>query len=137
MCAVEDVRLRRGMNYRIRGGRSIILTSQREEAPYGDEFLDNGCVLLYEGHDVPRSLVPNPKVVDQQLRTVSGSLNENGKFIAAAERYKNGGDAEVVAVWEKLAAGQWRSRGEYLLTDGYFEVRDGRQVVVLRLERKE
>lgn len=139
MCAVEGVRLRRGMNFRVKsaggGQRTIILTSERTGAPYGDEFLEDGRVLLYEGHDVPRSLVPNPKAVDQRLRTVAGGLNENGKFWEAAERYKKGGEAEVVAVWEKLGKGMWRWRGEYRLVNGWMEERGGRMVVVLRLER--
>jgi len=136
MCAVEGLRLRRGMNFRTRTGHSIILTSERAGAPYADQFSPDGRVLIYEGHDVPRSLVPAPKAVDQLLRTVAGGLTENGKFWEAAERYKRGAaPAERVRVWEKLGTGQWLWRGEYCLVDAWTEERGGRRVILFRLER--
>ena len=36
MCTEEGVNLQRGMNFRLRGGRSVILMSLRRNAPYVD-----------------------------------------------------------------------------------------------------
>ena len=54
MCQDEGVNLRQGMNYRLRGGTSVILMSLRPGAPYEDHVEDEGRVLIYEGHDQPR-----------------------------------------------------------------------------------
>jgi hypothetical protein len=38
-------------------------------------------MLIYEGHDEPRSSDgPNPQTVDQAERTKHGRLNQNGLF---------------------------------------------------------
>ena len=36
MCSAEGVNLQRGMNFRLRGGMSVILMSVRAGAPYDD-----------------------------------------------------------------------------------------------------
>jgi hypothetical protein len=53
---------------------------------------------------VPKSeAFPIPQVVDQALRTESGSLTQNGRFYQAAEKCRNGeGPAERVRVYEKI-----------------------------------
>ncbi len=135
LCLLEGMQLRRGMVYREPPAHSLILTSQRDDAPYRDCFDDSGRVLLYEGHDVPRSLVPNPKAVDQPLQTVAGRPTENGKFLAAALAHQEGAPALHVAVYQKLRPGCWQFRGLYRLVAGWRETAAGRQVVRFRLER--
>jgi len=55
MCLEEGATLQHGMNFRLRGGMSVILMSLRRGAPYVDRVEDNGRILIYEGHDIPRS----------------------------------------------------------------------------------
>jgi hypothetical protein len=62
MCQDEGASLQQGMNFRLRGRTSVILMSLRPGAPYADEVQDEGRVLIYEGHDVPRRRGrPDPK----------------------------------------------------------------------------
>jgi len=67
MCDAENVQtLQRGMNFRMRPSYSVILMSQRSNAPYRDRVHDDGITIEYEGHDVPRrSYDHNPKNEDQ------------------------------------------------------------------------
>lgn len=53
MCKEEGVNLQRGMNFRLKGGFSVILMSVRPGAPYADRIEDEGKTLIYEGHDAP------------------------------------------------------------------------------------
>lgn len=81
MCQREGVSLQRGMNFGLGGNHSVILMSVRPNAPYEDEIQDNGTVLVYEGHDEPRSSrIADPKRVDQPEHTPSGGLTQNGLF---------------------------------------------------------
>src|SRR5512135_1802041 len=89
MCQREGLSLQRGMNFQAGSDYSIILMSIRKNAPYKDEFEDDGSTLIYEGHDVAKSKPDiNPKSTDQPERTPAGSLTENGKFHKAAQEYK-------------------------------------------------
>lgn len=55
MCLEEGgSSMQRGMNFKPKGGISVILMSVRKGAPYADEVLENGSILVYEGHDVPK-----------------------------------------------------------------------------------
>src|SRR4051795_5864488 len=93
MCQAERLNLQRGMNFRPGGRRSIILMSLRKGAPYADRVEDDGRVLIYEGHDEPRTAdVPDPKAVDQPEYTRHGRLNQNGQFAQAAQRHRDRGD---------------------------------------------
>ena len=90
MCGEEGVNLQRGMNYHLHGDISVILMSLRPNAPYSDKIEDDGRVLIYEGHDVPKTKEnPIPKIVDQQMYNPSGTLNQNGLFYKVAKKYKN------------------------------------------------
>src|SRR5882672_8382597 len=84
MCIEEGVSLQKGMNFRIKGGTTVILMSLRKGAPYADSVQDSGEILIYEGHDTPRNLAKYPKAVDQPQYTPRNSLTENGKFFQAA-----------------------------------------------------
>ena len=118
MCREEGVNLQRGMNYGLRNGYSIILMSLRRGAPYADRVEENGKVLIYEGHDEPRTKGgPDPKTVDQpRFHAVGGKPTQNGYFCEAVERYrKNPLEIERVRVYEKIKAGIWVYSGGFLL----------------------
>lgn len=135
MCAREGVNLQRGMNYRLRGGYSVILMSIRANAPYADRLEDEGSTLIYEGHDVPAVRDgPNPKSVDQPLHNPGGGPTQNGLFMKAAEDFKNDlRDAEAVRVYEKIQSGIWVYNGVFSLVDAWQEFGAGRYVIRFKL----
>lgn len=134
MCMEEGVSLQKGMNYKIRGANTVILMSVRKGAPYADRVEENGEILIYEGHDVPRNLARNPKAVDQQDYTPRGSLTENGKFFKAAMAYKDAlQPTELIKVYEKIKDGIWVYNGVFELIDSWIEESDGRNVFKFKL----
>ena len=139
MCDLEKVQtLQRGMNFRLNPGYSVILMSQRSNAPYQDQILEDGLTIVYEGHDVPRTPeAPFPKTVDQPLHTKSGQPTQNGKFVAAVENHKAGASAELVRVYEKLVPGIWSFKGVFDLTDYEHVESNGRTVLRFRLTLSE
>ncbi|WP_219722143.1 HNH endonuclease [Deinococcus planocerae] len=137
MCLREGVSLRRGMNFRVRGGHSVLLMSVRPGAPYRDELSGDGTVLLYEGHDAPRPRTggQDPKTVDQPLQTPNGQLTQNGLFFGAALAARAGeAPPERVRVYEKLRPGVWTDNGVFHLVDAAQEHDGTRHVFVFRLE---
>src|SRR5207247_2397386 len=136
MCQEEGVNLQQWMNYRLRGGASVILMSVRPGAPSADHILDDGRVLVYEGHDVPRVRgAPDPKTLDQELTTPRRVATQNGKFFEAARRSRGAsGRAELVRVYEKVRTGIWGFNGVFRLADAWAEQIDGRRVFKFRLE---
>lgn len=134
MCIEEGVSLQRGMNFKIRGEQTVILMSIRSGAPYEDRVQENGEVLIYEGHDVPRNLSRDPKSVDQTDLTPRGTLTENGKFFNAAMKFKDGnGDPELIKVYEKIKKGIWVFTGVFELIDAWIEKSDNRNVFKFKL----
>ncbi len=136
MCAEEGVNLQRGMNFRLRQDRSLILMSLRKGAPYADRVEGGGRVLIYEGHDVARSQGgPDPKRVDQPEFYPSGRPTQNGLFCEAVKRFKRSeSPPEQVKVFEKIRAGIWVYNGLFALTDAWQEESDGRKVFKFKLE---
>jgi hypothetical protein len=139
MCQAWSTSLQRGMNFHLRPACSVILMSRRANAPYRDQVVENGRVLIYEGHDVPRTArSPNPKLIDQPRLTPGGRLTQNGLFADAAAKAKSGNSApEVVAVYEKIHAGIWAFNGSFALTDSWVESDGHRSVFKFRLELSE
>lgn len=135
MCGREGISLQRGMNFRIGKNYSVILMSVRPNAPYKDQVEKDGTIIIYEGHDVPKSAHnPNPKLVDQPEKTDTGRLTENGKFHKAAQDYrKNNGFPERVRVYEKVKAGIWSYNGLFHLIDSWKEKSGGRFVFKFKL----
>ncbi len=120
MCDKENVQtLQRGMNFRLNPNYSVILMSQRKNAPYNDRISDDGLGIEYEGHDVPKSeKVKDPKLYDQPRFTKNNKLTQNGLFAKAIDDYKDGKqDSEVVRVYEKIFAGVWSEKGFFKLID--------------------
>lgn len=138
MCDAENVQtLQRGMNFRLNSQYSVILMSQRSNAPYRDRIHPDGITIEYEGHDLLRkSYDHNPKLEDQPDKQPSGILTQNGLFIEAVKNYRElGNNPEVVKVYEKIMNGVWSLKGFFDLTD-YKIVYDGNRNVfrfILRL----
>jgi hypothetical protein len=111
MCQAWSASLQKSMNYHLRPDCSVILMSRRANAPYRDQIEEEGKVLIYEGHDVSRTIqVPDPKTVDQPRAAPSGRLTQNGLFERAALQAKNGiTSPEIVAVYEKFMPASGRS----------------------------
>lgn len=141
MCDTENVQtLQRGMNFRINPFYSLILMSQRSNAPYNDRVYADGITIEYEGHDVSRKdYYHNPKNEDQQSTNPTGTFTQNGKFIKAVEDFKNNlRESELVKVYEKVVDGVWSLKGYFDLID-YKIFHDGNRNVyrfILRLSNK-
>lgn len=131
MCDVEGVQtLQRGMNFRLNPTYSVILMSQRKNAPYQDKIQDDGITIEYEGHDVSRQgYQHNPKNEDQPSILASGRLTQNGLFIKAADDYKeNKREPELIKVYEKIMDGVWSLKGIFELVN-YKVIHDGKRNV--------
>lgn len=134
MCMEEGYSLQRGMNFRVKGGISVILMSIRKGAPYSDRIEDNGSTLIYEGHDVPKNINKDPKSVDQLLHLSSGNPTQNGKFYNAAVDYKAGNSPpELIRVYEKIKDGIWVYNGIFKLVDAWQEKIGVRNVFKFKL----
>lgn len=135
MCQREGASLQRGMNFNVGGTHSVLLTSLRPDARYNDEVLDGGSTLIYEGHDVPRTLAsPDPKKFDQPEKTPSGAPTQNGKFRKAAQDFKSGRrPPERVRVYEKIRPGIWSYNGVFHLVDSWKEEAGPRIVFKFKL----
>jgi hypothetical protein len=142
MCDTENVQtLQRGMNFRLNPSYSLILMSQRANAPYEDKIYDDGMTIEYEGHDVSRRAYDhNPKHENQPETLPSGRLTQNGRFIKAVRDYKQGkAIPELVKVYEKIFPGVWSLKGYFDLID-YRIVNDGKRNVfryILKLSDRE
>ncbi len=142
MCDAEKVQvLQRGMNFRMNPSYSVILMSQRANAPYQDRIHEDGITIEYEGHDVSKkSHDHDPKKEDQPDKLPSGKLTQNGYFIKAVEDFKKGKTSpELVKAYEKIFPGVWSLKGFFELID-YKIVHDGKRNVfryVLRLSDRE
>lgn len=138
MCDKENIQtLQRGMNFRLNPLYSVILMSQRSNAPYRDRIHPDGVTIEYEGHDLLRkSYGHNPKLDDQSDKFPSGRLTQNGLFIEAVKNYRRlCRKPEVVKVYEKIMSGVWSLKGLFDLVD-FKTVHDGNRNVfrfILRL----
>lgn len=138
MCKEEGVNLQRGMNFRLKGGFSVILMSIRPGAPYADRVEDDGKTLIYEGHDIPqRKGSPDPKLTDQPLKNSSGTYTQNGLFYNAAKRYHSNNqnvEPELVKVYEKIKSGIWVYNGVFKLVDAWTKKINTRIVFKFKLQ---
>lgn len=131
MCDVENVQtLQRGMNYRLHPDYSVILMSQRSNAPYNDRVHNDGVTIEYEGHDVLKvGHEMDPKDFDQPIKTNGGRITQNGLFVKAVVDFKKGDrEPEIVRVYEKVLPGIWSEKGFFKLLD-YKIVGDGKRNV--------
>ena len=104
--------------------------------PYDDRIEDGGRVLIYEGHNRPRSRGgPDPKTVDQPMRSDSDRPTQNGQFFEAAKNHQEQGKPpEVVRVYEKVRQGIWVFNGTFDLVGAWMESSGTRSVFKFRLE---
>lgn len=142
MCDLENAQtLQRGMNYRLSLHYSVILMSQRTNAPYKDRIYEDGITIEYEGHDISRkSYGHNPKYEDQSEVLPSGKLTQNGLFIEAVKKFKEKKEnPEVVKVYEKILPGVWSLKGFFDLVDYKLIFEGGRNVFrfILRLSENQ
>ena len=134
MCQREGASLQRGMNFNLGRGYSVILMSVRPNAPYRDQFDEDGASVIYEGHDVPRGATLNPKLVDQLDSTPSGRRTQNGMFWDAASSYRKGEQPpHIVKIYEKIHQGIWSYNGLFHLVDAWLEQSGERSVFKFRL----
>jgi 5-methylcytosine-specific restriction endonuclease McrA len=135
MCQEEGTSLQRGMNYRLGNRHTVILMSVRPGAPYADRVEDEGRVLIYEGHDMPRRKDgPDPKSVDQPTHSPSGRLTQNGLFVRSVDKYKRGeAEPELARVYEKIRSGIWVYCGLFELVDVWQERVNQRRVFKFKL----
>ena len=120
MCDIEKVQtLQRGMNYRLHTTYSVLLMSQRSNAPYNDKIHEDGITIEYEGHDTTKKeYAHNPKYEDQPDKLPSGKLTQNGLFIKAVEDFKKSlRKPEIVKIYEKVIPGVWSLKGYFDLID--------------------
>lgn len=135
MCLDVGFSLQRGMNYKVGGSISIILMSLRRNAPYADRIEENGNVLVYEGHDLPKNLSATPKTDNQPKYNPNGTLTQNGKFYEAAINFKNGIiSPELIRVFEKIKDGIWVYNGIFELIDAWMEISNGREVFKFKMQ---
>lgn len=141
MCNAENQEvLQRGMNFRINPSYSLVLMSQRSNAPYSDRVHDDGITIEYEGHDVSKTNNVNPRTLDQPEMLPSGKLTQNGYFIKAVNDFKNNTqNAELVKVYEKIQPGTWSLKGYFDLIDYKTIHNDTRNVFrfILKLSDRE
>lgn len=133
MCEQENVQtLQRGMNFRMNLKYSVILMSRRTNAPYNDKISNDATTIEYEGHDEPNTkMINDPKLLNQPLKTVKGSLTQNGKFVNAIKSYQKGlSEPEIVKVYEKILPGVWSLKGLFNLVD-YKVHNDGKRDVFI------
>ena len=140
MCDAENVQtLQRGMNFRMSPTYSVILMSQRSNAPYQDKVDSDGVTIEYEGHDVSKKFYNHdPKTEDQPDKLSSGRLTQNGYFVKAVNDFKQGGHVELVKVYEKIFPGVWSLKGFFDLIN-YNIVNDGKRNVfryILKLSNR-
>mgnify|MGYP000701023109 CR=1 FL=1 len=135
MCQIEGTSLQKGMNFRLNGKHSVILMSVRENSPYEDQITEDGTVLIYEGHDIPKTKgVRDPKSLDQPEFRKTGNPYENGKFNVAAQDFKAGlKGPDIVKVYEKIKPGIWSDNGFFHLVDSWKESDDYRNVFKFKL----
>lgn len=135
MCLDVGYSVQRGMNYKVGGSISVILMSLRKNAPYADKIEENGNILIYEGHDLPKNLSPNPKIENQPMFSTNGTLTQNGKFYEAAKNFKNGKIApELIRVFEKIKDGIWVYNGIFEFLDSWIEISNGREVFKFKMQ---
>lgn len=139
LCLKEKARLQHGMNFRMPAtGRTVILMSQTKNAKYDDEIREDGKVLIYEGHDIPKTKgIEDPKVYDQRMNLPSGKLTRNGLFFEAAKSAQKGQPEEIVYVYEKLKKGTWVFNGAFHLEDAWVEEINNRKVFKFQLKLSE
>ncbi len=98
-------------------------------------MMEDGTVLIYEGHHVPKTRgISNPKLLDQPEIRSTGALTENGKFHKAAQGFKSGiKGPDIIHVYEKIKPGIWSDNGFFHLVDSWVQHDGNRNVFKFKL----
>lgn len=126
--AREGVELHKSMNFRDDEFMfSVFLVLPREHG-YTDVWDDENQQFIFEGHD--STIVESGKSIDQLAMYESGKLTDNGKFLKAANAFKDGIRKEPlqIQVYEKIDAGVFFDKGIFDLIDAKHVPQDGRKV---------
>jgi hypothetical protein len=124
----EGVELHKSMNFRDDEFMlSVFLVLPREKG-YADVWDDENQQFVFEGHD--STTVENGKSVDQLAMYESGKLTDNGKFLKAANEFKDGVRKEPlqVQIYEKIDSGVWFDKVIFDLIDVRHISKGGRKV---------
>ncbi len=126
--AREGVELHKSMNFRDDEFMlSVFLVLERDKG-YADVWDDENQQFIFEGHD--STTVESGKSVDQIAMYESGKLTDNGKFLKAANAFKDGIRKEPlqIQVYEKIDSGVWFDKGIFDLIDARHVSEGGRKV---------
>ncbi len=128
LIAREGVNLQKGMNYRDAGGLLSVFLVLEHEGEYHDEWDADSETYTYQGHD--STTVSDGKLRDQIAMYSDGRATDNGKFLKAANNFKDGMRDEPlqVQVYEKLDPGVWFDKGIFNLVDARHMSEGGRKV---------
>ncbi len=143
LMAREGMDLKKGMNYRKAPLLSVflVLPSHDGGSPIGirpreyrDEWRESEQLYIYEGHD--STTVEGGKAIDQIAMYPDGRLSDNGKFLKAANAYRDGVQREPtqIQVYEKLDPGVWYDKGIFNLVDAQYVKEGGRKVYKFHLQ---
>ena len=124
LCGIAGGIIQKGINVRYKRKQTILLMSQRTNAPYPDHFDLQKNVLYYVGHDVRKTPeTPFPKDIDQPLLNEKGTPSDNSKLIDFVKKHKQGEAPEKIRIFEKIQSGIWADKGLFELID-YGEEKD-------------
>lgn len=113
----EGVEMKMGMNFRDERDRLSVFLVLPKQNGFNDVWDKKKGTYTYVGHD--STTVESGKSVDQLMMYGGGKLTENGKFLKAANAFKDGVRKEPlqVQVYEKLEQGAWYDKGIFNLLD--------------------
>jgi hypothetical protein len=115
------------MNFREKGGfLSVFLVLEHDT--FHDEWDAESEIYTYRGHD--STTVESGKQRDQIAMYSDGRVTDNGKFLKAANSFKDGMREEPlqVQIYEKLDPGVWFDKGIFNLVDAKQVTESGRKV---------
>ena len=102
MCQEEGASLQQGMNFRLRGGTSVILMSVRPGAPYADQVQEEGSVLVYEGQSASPVTASVLRTLPSVTSTVSPARTALDGFTRSPFRCTRPPRTALVAAWRVL-----------------------------------
>ncbi|MFH2037680.1 MAG: HNH endonuclease [Candidatus Zixiibacteriota bacterium] len=140
MCDNENIQvLQKGISFRLNPNYSVVLMSQRKNAPYKDKIDEDGFLIEYEGHDVHKTKdIDDPKIIDQPRFTKTGKPTQNGLLANAVDKFIKGeSNAEIIRVYEKLLPGVWSEKGFFRLVDYKYIYSGSRKVFKFIFEETE
>ncbi len=135
LCSLVGGSIQKGINIRYRGKETILLMSQRKNAPCQDRYDPSRNILEYVGHDVRKTLqTPRPRELDQPLISEKGTPSDNAKLINFLTRSGVLSSPERVHIFEKLQPNIWADKGIFELISYRETVASNRRIFVFELK---